>query len=122
MREVEQYNYEEIYEILNTFIDYTKECRFTMPDLLYYLKFNLGVDCLEDFNNIESECLVNNDLSNNSDSITEEQYYHLVFSEPSKEDLLVLNKLNKVMRKYFKTGNIPDPYIECENRNKKKLK
>ena len=119
---MEQYNFEEIYEILNTFIDYTKECRFTMPDLLYYLKFNLEVDCLEDFNNIESEYLVNNNLSDNSDSITDKQYYNLVFSELSKEDFVVLNKLNKVMRKYLKTGDIPDPYIECEKNNKSKLK
>lgn len=118
MREVEQYNFEEIYEILNTFIDYTKECRFTMPDLLYYLKFRLGIDCLGDFNNIDD----NTSKFDDCVQITEEQYYNLIFSEPSKEELIVLNKLNKVIKKYLKTGNMPDPYIECEKKKKIKLK
>ena len=119
---MDKYNFDEIYEVLTNFVDYTKKCKYDIPDLLYYLKFKLDIDCLEDFNNIGVEDLDDIFVSNssNDNDISEEEYYKIVFSEVSDEDQIVLNKLEKVINKYLKTGVIPDLYIESEKKCKTK--
>ena len=126
MEKKEKYNFDEIYEILTNFIDYTKECNYDLPELLYYLKFKLGIDCLEDFNNLEemnlseSANFYTND-SVNDDGISEEEFYSFIFNEISEENQVVLNKLERVIKRYLKTGDIPDLYIECQKNKKLKL-
>lgn len=115
----DKYNYEEIYEILTNFIDYNKDCNYDIPELLYYLKFNHNVDCLEDFKNIDEVLLQD---SGETDDIKEEDYYRLIFTDITEENQNVLNKLDKIIKKYLKTGFIPDPYIECEKKKVLKLK
>lgn len=119
---MDKYNFDEIYEVLTNFVDYTKKCKYDIPDLLYYLKFKLGIDCLEEFNNIGIEDLDDIFVSNsfNENGISEEEYYKIVFNEVSDEDQIVLNKLERVINKYLKTGVIPDLYIESEKKCKTK--
>ena len=113
-----KYNYEEIYEILTNFIDYNQDCNYDIPELLYYLKFNHNVDCLGDFKNIGQEFIEVLD----DDDMKEEDYYRLVFTDITEENQNVLNKLDKAIKRYLKTGFIPDPYIECEKKKTLKLK
>ena len=94
----DKYNYEEIYEV--------------------YLKFNLNVDCLKDFKNIGQEFIEVLD----DDDMKEEDYYRLVFTDITEENQNALNRLDKVIKRYLKTGFIPDTYIECEKKKTLKLK
>ena len=115
-----KYNYEEIYELIRDFVDYNKECQYDIPDLFYYLKYKMGIDCLDDWNKIGEDYLEDSDdiYTNNLKLSNEEEkkYYEFLFSEISDNQKEVLNELEKVINKYLKTGIIPDPYIESQKK------
>ena len=82
-----KYNYEEIYELIRDFVDYNKECQYDIPDLFYYLKYKMGIDCLDDWNKIGEDYLEDSDdiYTNNLKLSNEEEkkYYEFLFSEIS---------------------------------------
>ena len=115
-----KYDYDEICDILNDFIYSNDKCNYNLYDLLHYLKYKMNINCLDNFNNEIEQFQDEDDFIMNQDNeeISEEDYYHLIFDNLTLEDQLVLNKLEKVIKRYLKTRKVPDSYVESESNNK----
>lgn len=112
-----KYDYDEICDILNEFIYFNDKCNYNLYDLLHYLKYKMNINCLDNFNN-EIEQYVDEEENSFIGNQDDEDYYNLIFDNLTLDDQLVLNKLEKVIKKYLKTRKVPDSYVESESNNK----
>ena len=112
-----KYDYDEICDILNEFIYSNDKCNYNLYDLLHYLKYKMNINCLDNFNN-EIEQYVDEEENSFVTNQDDEDYYNLIFDNLTLDDQLVLNKLEKVIKKYLKTRKVPDSYVESESNNK----
>lgn len=112
-----KYDYDEICDILNEFIYSNDKCNYNLYDLLHYLKYKMNINCLDNFNN-EIEQYVDEEENSFIGNQDDEDYYNLIFDNLTLDDQLVLNKLEKVIKKYLKTRKVPDSYVESESNNK----
>lgn len=102
-----------VFEILHEFVSYTDECDYSAIELAYYLKYELNIDCLtsiEKYDEFEEETL------------SDEEYYGMIFRRKSIQDERVLLDLEKVMYNYIYKNTIPDPYVETEKRKRRRKK
>ena len=105
------YDPEILEEITQEFVTYNDDCMYDSTDLLHYLKYSLGIDCLKEEYHID--CLEE-----------DEEYYIDLFNTNDLNEQRILMKYSKLIREYLDTGKCPDWYIilETEKRNTKNVK
>ena len=103
-------NEEEILEVVDEFVSYTDDCDYGTIDLAHYLKYELGIDCLKVYGDLNDES-----------GVSEEEYYSFLFKNPTLKQQKLLLDFKKVMVNYLKENKFPDPYIQSEENKKNKL-
>lgn len=103
-------NSEELLDVIDEFVSYAGDCDYDTIDLAYYLKYELGIDCL----------MAYGDLSDES-GLSEEEYYKFTFENPTLQQQKLLMNLKKVIINYLRDNKFSVPYIQTEEDKKSKL-